>query len=333
MSKSNKEMSKKAWLGLALAILVLVVNFLLQQFSDTSLPDEMVNNAETVVATSVSGLLDGNEDEQKTAIPQSTLISPTNTAKPGSPTNTPKPATTNDSADGIWEGIDASGFDFYVLALSWEPAFCEDKPYKDECVSQTEDRFDATNFVLHGLWPDDGDRDYNDTAFCGVSSSVVEQDKDYDWCAMPDLDLSESTLADLFIYMPGTESCLEYHEWYKHGTCSELSAEQYFALSNRLVALFSTTQFNAYVADRIGTEVTRNELLDQFETEFGAGSDTYLALRCNDVGGRTLLSELYITLDQDIEADESFAELLPEDKWNANGNCPREFWIDEVGID
>ena len=42
----------------------------------------------------------------------------------------------------------------YVLAISWQPSFCQGNQYKKECKSQTEDRFDATNFTLHGLWPD-----------------------------------------------------------------------------------------------------------------------------------------------------------------------------------
>jgi ribonuclease T2 len=50
----------------------------------------------------------------------------------------------------------------YVLAASWQPAFCITPAGADkaECVSQTRDRFDATHFSIHGLWPDDlDDRD------------------------------------------------------------------------------------------------------------------------------------------------------------------------------
>ena len=41
----------------------------------------------------------------------------------------------------------------YVLAVSWQPAFCEGHADKPECASQTEARFDASNLTLHGLWP------------------------------------------------------------------------------------------------------------------------------------------------------------------------------------
>jgi len=48
----------------------------------------------------------------------------------------------------------------YVLAVSWQPAFCETRPRLPECRSQTADRFDATNFTLHGLWPRPRSRAY-----------------------------------------------------------------------------------------------------------------------------------------------------------------------------
>jgi len=41
-----------------------------------------------------------------------------------------------------------------VLALSWTAAFCETKPNKRECKNQTNKRYDAVNFALHGLWPE-----------------------------------------------------------------------------------------------------------------------------------------------------------------------------------
>ena len=49
----------------------------------------------------------------------------------------------------LGEGVTAT----YVLAISWEPAFCEDHEGKSECQRETEQTFDATHFSLHGLWP------------------------------------------------------------------------------------------------------------------------------------------------------------------------------------
>ena len=41
----------------------------------------------------------------------------------------------------------------YVFAASWQPSFCETRPNKPECKNLTDERFDATAFSIHGLWP------------------------------------------------------------------------------------------------------------------------------------------------------------------------------------
>src|SRR6266536_5805604 len=40
-----------------------------------------------------------------------------------------------------------------VLALSWQPSFCETHSSKPECAAETAASFEATHFTLHGLWP------------------------------------------------------------------------------------------------------------------------------------------------------------------------------------
>ena len=46
-------------------------------------------------------------------------------------------------------GFDQNHDQNYILAASWQPGFCETKPNKPECISQTSDRFDATSFSIH----------------------------------------------------------------------------------------------------------------------------------------------------------------------------------------
>ena len=41
----------------------------------------------------------------------------------------------------------------YLLAISWQPAFCQTRQRKSECITQTQARFDADHFTLHGLCP------------------------------------------------------------------------------------------------------------------------------------------------------------------------------------
>ncbi|MDF1749406.1 MAG: ribonuclease T, partial [Alphaproteobacteria bacterium] len=119
----------------------------------------------------------------------------------------------------------------YVLAISWQPGFCETRPSVTECKSQTADRFDATHFTLHGLWPEP-----RGTVYCGVSPTIQDLDRRNRWDALPDLTLSHELRDQLDQAMPGTQSGLHRHEWIKHGTCSEMpDAEGYYRESLRLL--------------------------------------------------------------------------------------------------
>jgi len=60
-----------------------------------------------------------------------------------------------------------SGKPEYVFALSWQPAFCETKSSKTECRAQNPNEFDATNFTLHGLWPQP-----NGNSYCQVAATA-----------------------------------------------------------------------------------------------------------------------------------------------------------------
>lgn len=94
-------------------------------------------------------------------------------------------------------------FDYYLLSLSWSPAFCLSDPGAAECHGTR--RF---GFIVHGLWPQ------NESGWpenCNVHRPVP--------------DTVVSSLADI---MPAR--ALVYHEWAAHGTCSGLDPTDYFAL-------------------------------------------------------------------------------------------------------
>src|SRR5258707_11790452 len=100
----------------------------------------------------------------------------------------------------------AANFDYYVLSLSWAPDFCaQGTGYKDpgECGPGK-----RLGFVVHGLWPqtETGRGPQN----CGAASPLPA-------------DLVQTMLK----YFP-TASLIQ-HEWQTHGTCSGLSAADYFA--------------------------------------------------------------------------------------------------------
>jgi len=319
--QSNKKLW--AWIGLVVAGLVLGLNALLGQ-QGNPLPEALTDFAEGMVATSVVELDLGEANATAKPSPATRVPSTENS------THTPVPVSNGDAAPWTTADID---FDYYVLALSWQPTFCETRPNKEECVTQSAGRYDAQNFALHGLWPNLKNDPDHTFGYCDISKAVVAQDKSGDWCELPQLTLSAGVGADLTTFMPGVTSCLHHHEWYKHGSCAGMSAEAYFALSNHLTELFSQTAFDDYVADHAGETVSRNELLDQFASEFGPDARDYFALRCSKVDGVSLLSEIQLALRPDIAPDVSFDDLFPTDDIRPRGNCPTQFKIDLVGLD
>jgi ribonuclease T2 len=91
-----------------------------------------------------------------------------------------------------------TGFDFYLLNLSWSPEFCFSHPNAAECAAHPA-------FVLHGLWPENADGSYPEKCSTAAGPADPGQYKDI----YPDAGL----LA---------------HEWQTHGTCSGLSADAFF---------------------------------------------------------------------------------------------------------
>ena len=100
----------------------------------------------------------------------------------------------------------ASQFSYYLLVLSYAPDFC-DQPQgnKDprECGAGRH-----IGFVVHGLWPQG--ENSRGPENCSHASPVAQT-------------IVQGTLK----YIP-TESLIQ-HEWAAHGTCSGLSAADYFA--------------------------------------------------------------------------------------------------------
>lgn len=87
----------------------------------------------------------------------------------------------------------------YILAVSWQPGFCETRPDRKECVDQTARRFDATHFSLHGLWP-------LKKSYCGVEAELKVRDRKGDWLDLPEVAVQDETAKRLLVAMPGVKS-------------------------------------------------------------------------------------------------------------------------------
>ncbi|MCV2871626.1 ribonuclease T2 [Defluviimonas sp. WL0050] len=106
------------------------------------------------------------------------------------------------------EGEAAGAFDYYILSLSWSPTFCAltgDARGEDQC----DPRHDHS-FTLHGLWPQ---YEFGWPSYCRTSARDPSR---ADTRAMADI-MGSAGLA--------------WHEWKKHGRCTGLSADDYFAAS------------------------------------------------------------------------------------------------------
>ena len=106
------------------------------------------------------------------------------------------------------EGGPRGDFDFYVLALSWSPAFCESTG--NTRGSPQCDPGRRLGFVVHGLWPQ---YERGSPSRCDGRNApryVIDETADI----FPD---------------PG----LARHEWRTHGTCSGLDPRAYFRAVRR----------------------------------------------------------------------------------------------------
>ncbi len=213
----------------------------------------------------------------------------------------------------------------FVLAISWQPAFCETRPEKPECESQTPDRFDAGKFALHGLWPQPRSRDY-----CGVDETTVRTDEDGDWHELPEPKLTDDLWSELQVAMPGTQSGLERHEWIKHGTCYGGDAQDYFADSLDMLAAINASAVAELFASSIGQRVTQAEIRAAFDAAFGQGAGERVRVSCTDDGNRRLITELTIGLTGDIDGAASIAERLLDAR-PTDGGCDAGL-VDPVGL-
>jgi ribonuclease T2 len=115
------------------------------------------------------------------------------------------------SATLVWaEGERAGEFDYYVLSLSWSPNWCAlegDARGSDQCDARHDH-----GWTLHGLWPQ-----YHRgwPSFCHTAEA-------------PPSRAMTAAMADIM-----GSGGLAWHQWKKHGSCSGLSAQAYFALSRK----------------------------------------------------------------------------------------------------
>ena len=217
----------------------------------------------------------------------------------------------------------------HVLALSWQPAFCEYRPDKPECRALNDGDLPVTEtqLSLHGLWPQP-----EGNIYCGVPAGLVALDEASQWADLPEVALDDETGEALAVAMPGTLSFLERHEWIKHGTCHRGAGgvDEYYDDTLLLVDAINGSPVATFLAERVGGEMETAELRAEFDAAFGAGAGDRVQVRCAGDGGRTLVQELKIATAGVIAPESAPGDLLRAAPPVSPG-CPRGV-VDPAGL-
>ncbi|WNG36647.1 ribonuclease T [Archangium violaceum] len=213
--------------------------------------------------------------------------------------------------------------DSFKLALSWQPAFCESHRGKKECAANFPAAYQsAGNFTLHGLWPN--------REACGINYGNCEHRRPQrEFCDYPSPGVNAEVTKQLSQVMPGTASCLERHEWFKHGTCQvDWDPSQYFEVAIDLVRQFNDSGLNKFMAANMGKQVLVEDFLTQVDSALGEGTRQRLQLTC--AGGK--LTDVYISLPAHIQPGSSLSELIRTAPQDFRSKCSARFLVDPVGF-
>ncbi len=206
--------------------------------------------------------------------------------------------------------------DSYVLALSSQSGFCQTYGYeagKPECMNLSRDSYQASHLTLHGLWPNQ-DACGQRYGFCGVNPRPNH-------CDYSPLDLNSAVAEKLRKIMPSYHygSCLERHEWNKHGSCQMLTTDDYFTLAMRLTAEADQTALGQYLTKNKGDVVRLTTLRELIATSFGQNNAEKIYLGCKN----GVLVDMFIQLPSFIPLDESLSSLISKASAHpARDSCP-----------
>jgi ribonuclease T2 len=160
-------------------------------------------------------------------------------------------------------------FDYYLLSLSWAPTYC---------LTHGDDGAECSNkgygLVLHGLWPqyDAGGYPENcDTQFEMTSQAAAKGRTIYP---------SERLMS---------------HEWQTHGTCSGVSALDYFSTADRATAAVNIPA--AFNAPQNEQSLTAPEIIELFRRANPHMPDRSMAVTCS----RATMSEIRVCLTKELD--------------------------------
>ncbi|MBN1209340.1 MAG: hypothetical protein JXB05_31100 [Myxococcaceae bacterium] len=189
----------------------------------------------------------------------------------------------------------ANTYDSNVLAMSWQPGFCEHARYsgrKPECDALEDGELVISHLTIHGLWPN--------KQSCGTS---------YGNCRGSALSLSEDTLAEVAPWMPNLiyDTELASHEWRKHGSCQSRDDDEYFRAAKLVTEEIDRSVIGDYIKSKIGKEMSVSDLFAQVRRELGPDVEQKIQLLC--AGGK-YLQEIRLSLPRDVVPGPDIARMV-----------------------
>ncbi len=231
----------------------------------------------------------------------------------------PRPASSerdgSSNSEQTNNGANSAKFDFYTLALSLTPAFCELEPKRKQCQRLAASDVQKTPLTLHGLWPE----------YRGAGRYPSD-------CAGAKLRLVDIDSVQLRRYMPGVADGLASHEWRKHGTCSGLDTNTYFAS-----ALLQTEKINSAIGslfNRNAGTIVETQKLRADANQLLPGIAASITFHCRNIASvaremrnTPILTEVRVCYQRDAAGQlAGFAECASFDR--IDQGCGKRFGID-----
>ncbi|MGB1109564.1 MAG: ribonuclease T2 family protein [Gammaproteobacteria bacterium] len=217
----------------------------------------------------------------------------------------------------------ANTYDSNVLAVTWQPGFCEHFRYngtKPECDALNSGELVITHLTLHGLWPNkDG---------CPIDQGG------YGYCPGSPMDLSEQTIRQIGPWMPNFlfETDFGQYQWNKHGSCQSREDDEYFLLAVALTKLLDQSAIGAYLRDHQGQTIVVEAFENHLEEQLGPQVTAKLQLNCTGFRKR-YLQEIRVQLPKVIPRTNHLEELVRDGRNVAafRGNCDSQVVIEDPG--
>ncbi|MRX08702.1 ribonuclease I [Pseudoduganella sp. FT25W] len=210
--------------------------------------------------------------------------------------------------------------DSYVLAITWQPGFCEHTKYngkKPECDAMNSGALEAKTLSLHGLWPNKKE--------CGTQ---------YGSCSGQPFALSKDTIEKISPWMPNFfyERTFGAYEWNKHGKCQSLPPDEYFIKAVSAVRVVNESEVGKIVLGNTGKSIRVSDFFDKIKARYGDKVANTITLVCTQ---HKYLQEIRVSLALDFATDRELPQLVANAKPAGSRavGCADEIYVEAAGKD